>query len=229
MSVEFEKSQRHAQLVWFDPGATTGIVALSIRPRWLAGAGDPTWAGLGRMITTSWFGQVGRNPRVVVDGKAKAPGGRVVQVGRARAVHSERPATAVEEREMIRQCEDLLDLWLDAAWGYEDFVPRLGMPVGSDYLSPVRVFSALSYIETQHGERAREPFVQSASMAKTTASDERLKAARLYRPGLPHATDAARHAATFLRRCRQDEDLRAMAWPRLFGPRKRAMKTAESA
>lgn len=208
MAAQFPRSDRHAQLVWFDPGSTTGLVALCVRPAWLEGAGEPSWAGLNKAVRTRWFGQVGREARIVDDGRARRPLGKVVVVER----RGDRTGRVDAETEMIRQCEELLDIWLDAAWGYEDFQLRV---LGADP-SPIRVFSALRYVEAVHGERRRQPFVQSASMAKSTATDERLRMAGLYVPGMPHATDAARHAATFLRKARADALLRHMAWPRLF-------------
>lgn len=217
-----KRSDRHAQLVWFDPGATTGVFALAIRPAWLEGSGPPTWEGLRKAITTSWCGQIGRTGKVwnERDGKA-AVSQRVApkidgQAPMPSARDDARSMTMVEELAIVRQCESVLDLWPEAAWGYESFEVRPGMHSGPDYLSPVRLAAALTYAETSYGERARLPFVQSAAMAKTTATDPRLSAAGLYRPGMPHATDAARHCATFLRRARGDAELRSWAWPRIF-------------
>jgi hypothetical protein len=70
----------------------------------------------------------------------------------------------------------------------------------------------ITYGEFSSG-KMRAPFVQNASMAKSTATDERLKDAGLYRPGMLHAVDAMRHATTFLRRARADSKLREKAFP----------------
>lgn len=230
-----QRGSRACQLVWFDPGGTTGMFVASLRPGWLDGRGDPGWAGLRRAITYTWAGQVGAHARVWVGGRAEpVPNGlavegtelpvRLRQVGGRRG---RRPLVGsavldpAQRAELVQvaQCVELLDLWPDACWGYEDFVPRGGNAMGAssrDFLSPVRLFSALTHTEIAYGERGRVPFVQSASMAKTTATDERLKEAGLYRPGMPHATDAARHVATFIRRARADRALREAAWPRVF-------------
>lgn len=116
----------------------------------------------------------------------------------------------------VVDCQNLLDNWPDAAWGYEDFILRQ-MNTAREFISPVRIFSQLAYSEIVHGRRARIPFVQSASTAKSTATDERMQTAGLYRPGMIHANDAMRHASTFMRRCRADAEYRTRAWPALFG------------
>lgn len=120
------------------------------------------------------------------------------------------------EIEVVRDCQNMLDNYPDAAWGYEDFILRQ-MNQTREFIAPVRLFSMLAYSEIIHGLSGRIPFVQSASTAKATATDERLQEAGLYRAGMPHATDAMRHATTFLRRCRADAEIRAQAWPLLFG------------
>jgi hypothetical protein len=218
MSAAFPMSDRHAQLIWFDPGETTGVVVLAVRPSWLAGEGNPTWEGLGRKITARWFGQIGRDARIVdAHGRAKKAAGKVVKSPTGQALGRPPTSTMAQEIEMVRECEALLDLWQEAAWGYEGYVARAGNSMLShEAWAPVRVFSRLEYVEMVYGARQRVPFVQLSSMAKTTATDDRLKAAGLYQPGMSHATDAARHAATFLRAARNDSELRALAWPRLF-------------
>lgn len=228
-------SARHAQLVWFDPGVTTGIFVCSVRPSWLGGNGEPTWLGLRKALTMTWFGQVGRLPRIWSEDtdRAKVPGdghtamrrgkggnglgagvGTILS-GRGRYGGGPVSEHLRNETEQVIQCQALLDLWADAAWGYEDFVPGSANQ-SREFLAPVRIFARLEASEIVYGERGRVPFVQSPAMAKTTATDERMKAAGLYRPGLPHATDAARHAATFLRRARGDAALSHAAWPRIF-------------
>jgi hypothetical protein len=221
-----ETGHRQAQLVWFDPGVTTGVVICAIRPRWLRGEGDPSWVGLGKAVTVRHFAQLGRHAKVVRDGKA-APvpaAARIVEgvealkrAGRrGRGSGSQEITTGeVDELNAVLQCVGILDIWTEAAWGFEDFIPR-SSNASRDFLAPVRIFSRLDFVELVYGEKGRWPFRQNASLAKTTATDARLRDARLYMPGMEHATDAARHAATFLRRCRTDAALRELAWPKLF-------------
>lgn len=215
----------HATLIWVDPGASTGLCVLNVRPSWLAGEGPPTWDGLRRSIRNAWFGQVGRDARAWVDGAAvKMDGRRVVdppghgKMALAAAAQRESVLASVNtypglltEVLAVDQCVDLLATWPRAAWGYESFQLRM---LGAD-LSPVRMLSKIEHAEMRYG-KGRPPYLQTASMAKTTATDERMKTAGLYRAGMQHATDAGRHAATFLRRARADAHLRAEAWPRLF-------------
>lgn len=211
----------HACLIWIDPGRTTGLCVLNVRPSWLAGEGPPTWDGMRRAIRNAWFAQVGRDARAWVDGAAvKMNGHRVVTPpgdAKARLVRDGVMSRVkmypglLTEALLVDQCVDLLALYPRAAWGYESFQLR---QLGAD-LSPVSVLSKVEHAELRYG-KGRAPYQQTASQAKTTANDDRIKLAGLYRPGLPHAVDAARHAATFLRRARADADLRAEAWPKLF-------------
>jgi hypothetical protein len=108
---------------------------------------------------------------------------------------------------------ELILAWPEAAWGYEDFILRK-YTKDRDLLAPVRMFSMIRF--GIWGEDGRLPFTQSASLAKSAATDPRMREAGLYRAGLPHGTDAARHVATFLRRARADAKLREAAWPELF-------------
>lgn len=221
------RQQRQAEIVWIDPGVTTGLVVLRVRPRWLDGAGDVTWRSLGAAVSSRWFGQIGRHARVLEDGRPTTPPRHEVITGfdavtmRKKITSSQRSGSAemttglYGELEQVLEIGGLLDLWPDAVWGYEDFIPR-SANASREFLAPIRIFSTVTADEVLNGEKGRVPFVQDASMAKNTATDERLKEANLYIPGMPHATDAARHAATFLRRARQDPELRAAAWPRLF-------------
>lgn len=210
-----------ATLIWVDPGSTTGLCVVNVRPSWLAGEGEPTFEGLRRAIRNAWFGQVGRDARAWVDGGAvKMNGHRVVAQpeNRKSPVNPDSVLASIKgfpglltQAMVIDQCVDLLAAWPRAAWGYESFQLR---QLGVD-LSPVEVLSSVTHAELRYG-KGRAPYQQTASQAKVTATDDRLKMAGLYRPGLPHAVDAARHAVVFLRRARVDPDLRADAWPRLF-------------
>lgn len=237
---------KKATLLWFDPGVTTGICCATINPAWLRGDIPPSWETLGGSITYSWFCQVGRNEKSWSTAREKSQGSislRDRELFRApkefRRKQRQDPGEAagsfeeilqgqgafgggalrpeyVEDFEQLNMLQNLLETWPNSAWGYEDFIPRK-LQMDRDFLAPVRIFSALTYSEIAHGTHGRLPFVQQPAMAKTTASDQRLKMAKMYRPGMPHANDAARHVLTFFRRARAQETLRIQAWPHLFG------------
>lgn len=130
-----------------------------------------------------------------------------------------------EEVVQIRQMAGLLDNYAEAAIVCEDFTLRSNVTT-REVTAPDRLRSAAQSQEILHGE-GRVFFLQSASDMKTTAmpllergSDardyNRLKRSGLYFAGMTHATDAAGHAALFLRRARQHEAIRAAAWPAHF-------------
>jgi hypothetical protein len=82
-------------------------------------------------------------------------------------------------------------------------------------LAPVKLIGAVR----QHlWYRGRNWFMQSASQAKTTATDDRLKLWNMYtrEGGLQHARDADRHVILFLRKVLQNNELRAEAWSHVF-------------
>lgn len=122
----------------------------------------------------------------------------------------------VNESEAIGVAElvGLLRSWDGATVVIESFILRQQRK-DSALLSPVRITAALSQWLWQ---QRRSYFVQQPSLAKTTATDERLKAWGAYHRsgGLNHARDADRHAITFLRRCKADPKLRHKAFPHLF-------------
>lgn len=92
----------------------------------------------------------------------------------------------------------------------ESFYPA--KPITSEeYLSPLRVGERIAFcVETKY---IIAPFFrQTPAMAMETAPDSRLKAWNLYKPGPDHVKDSTRHCVTFLRRCREDTDLRNAAW-----------------
>jgi hypothetical protein len=111
---------------------------------------------------------------------------------------------------------EFIDAWPQAAIVIEDFVIR-NNDRSRQFLSPVRITAQLEWLCWKY---QRKHFRQTPADAKTTVSDDRLKAWRLYESegGLGHARDADRHAILFLRRAKQDEHLRAMAWPHLYDP-----------
>lgn len=79
-------------------------------------------------------------------------------------------------------------------------------------LSPARIGAMLLYAREcgQMGD-AMVGF-QSRVLAKTTLTDDRLRAAGMYVAGSAHIRDATRHALTFLRRAKQSQDLREEMW-----------------
>lgn len=113
----------------------------------------------------------------------------------------------------VRQIAGLLDNFPEAALVIEDFQLRTGN-MDREVLSPSRLRLSIEAEEILHGV-GRVPFLQQPSHM-SSAPNDRLKRANLYFAGMQHATDAARHAAVFFRRCRTDERLRAQAFPRHF-------------
>jgi hypothetical protein len=217
---------------------------VTVDKTWLRGAGDATWAGLGAAIRIKTAYQIGREPKTfdvdkgratrldqhslnermlpvlasqplfaddgmrsterfeaILDGKGPAGGGDLLMVD-------------AEELIQVRQMCGLFDNYAEAAIVFEDFVARTEQRA-REVFAPDRLRSSAQHEEILHGE-GRVFFLQQPSMAKTTATDDRLKRANLYFAGMEHATDAARHVLTFLRRARQREDIRAAAWPQHF-------------
>jgi hypothetical protein len=214
--------QRAADLVWFDPGETTGVCVLSIDPAWLNGAGAADWEGFRRALKQRWFAQIGTEPKLWEDGHARRQGivsnlPPALFNGVALEEFYRRSGISDFELNQIFEAREILDLWPSAAWGYEDYVPESMAAAQKGALTPMRFFSTLAFTTIMDDQRPRVPFVQNRTM-KSSASDDRMRLAGLYLPGMPHATDAARHAAVFARAARQKQAVRAAAWPRLFDP-----------
>jgi len=195
------KEKRLAQLIWVDPGGTTGVAVALLDARWLLGGGPPSWEGLATALCGVTVSQT--------DGWSEDGKGRHMRPG----LKESNNGSGLAELKMETEVIETIMGWPDAAFGLEDFILRR---FGQDreMLSPVRINAAIEFgVWTEDGRR---PFLQAASMAKNTATDERMKRSGLYRAGLPHGTDAARHVATFYRRARSDARLREAAWPELF-------------
>jgi hypothetical protein len=116
--------------------------------------------------------------------------------------------------EEFQQAFDMSRL-IDRVWPcaviIEDFIPR---QINKErwFLSPVRITNQLGMLMWL---KDRQWLLQSASLAKSTITDDRLKGATLWNPGQPHANDATRHLLTFLRRVNQKPGLyRAVIEPR---------------
>lgn len=235
-----------------DPGTTSGLLLVSVDPRWLKGQGAATWEALGAHVRFKAAYQVGRYPR-----RFNIDSGRATKIDRPEGLDTEMlpvlaesqpllgdgefdgrgrrdqsfyailrgdPSGAVGRADLltvdagevlqVRQVAGLLDNFPEACLVVEDFVLRT-QNQDREALSPSRLRLAIQTEEILHGV-GRVPFLQQPSEAMSTATDERLRRAGLYFAGMPHATDAARHAATFLRRCRGSEALRSQAFPRHF-------------
>jgi hypothetical protein len=102
--------------------------------------------------------------------------------------------------EEYQQAYDLWRLIDKTCWPcaiiIEDFIPRQ-LNQQRHFLSPVRVTAQLTMLLWL---KQRQWLLQSASLAKSTITDDRLRGADLYNVGQPHANDATRHLLTFLRR-----------------------------
>lgn len=247
-----KKNLGPCSVVAVDPGTTTGLLVLSVDPRWLKGQGPATWEGLGAAVRFKAAYQIGRVPKrfnidtgrsmridkpegldvemlpvlaegqpLMGDGEFDGHGRRDqhfygIMRGEMSTAYGRGDLSLVDAGEVmqVRQAAGLLDNFPDASLVIEDFQLRT-QNADRETLSPARLRLAFEAEEILHGV-GRVPFLQQPSDAMTVATDDRLKRANLYFAGMPHATDAARHAALFLRRCRSDETLRVQAFPRHF-------------
>jgi hypothetical protein len=215
-----------ATVVWFDPGETTGVAVLAMDPRWLDGQGPADWPGLRRAIKSSWFAQLGAESKEWDGTAGKAITMFDPEVVRPDQFNGPPIADSVKiELNMIHEAREILDLFPGAAWGYEDYIPESMAAAQKGALTPMRFYSTLAFQTIMDDARMRVPFVQSRTM-KYSADNARMKEAGLYLPGMEHATDAARHAAVFLRAARQKQAVRVAAWPRLFHPEKAQKRKA---
>jgi len=178
-------------IIGLDPGTHTGWCVISLDRRCLPTAkseraGGPNKAMAPAVLNSIMFYQWGEI------GGSLASGG-----------------SGESEHEQVEWLEGMLDAWPNAAIVREDFILRTSIS-DREVLSPVRIGFALDHLLW---ERSRRVFLQQPAMAKTTATDERLKSWGLYRPGSAHAKDATRHAITFARRLRGSNALLKEAFP----------------
>lgn len=116
-----------------------------------------------------------------------------------------------DEHSQIDEIEGMIDSWPGCAVVREDFTLRT-QNKDKSVLSPVRLGFGIDHIMYKRG---RQIFTQEPSLAKVTATDDRLKSWGLYRPGSEHARDATRHAITFARRLKGHPSMLRAAWPHL--------------
>lgn len=85
-----------------------------------------------------------------------------------------------------------------STWLIEDFILR-ERTKDRNLLSPVRLTTAFTTLIAESEHPCQELILQSASEAKSTATDERLKRWGFWAKGEQHARDALRHLLTYMR------------------------------
>lgn len=115
--------------------------------------------------------------------------------------------------EQTDQIIDLIFSYVEPAVVMEDFELRQ-LQVE---LSPVEIAAKVEYeLHREALDGLLIPyFLQKASLAKNTVTNERLKRWGLWVPGQRHARDGIRHCITFNRRCAQNRSLLLAAFPGL--------------
>ena len=111
---------------------------------------------------------------------------------------------------LVREIQSL-DYKIGPAVVIEDFQIATHVQ-GKEVLSPVRIAAKLAY--ARHLKRLGDARIvlQHRQIAKTTATDDRLKAWGLYAAGEQHARDATRHAVTAIRRAKASPEFREEMW-----------------
>lgn len=202
---------RHkATIIGLDPGGTTGWSLMSVHAEALFDPEVP-------LMENITFWQHGQIDCGTLKGNRGTSGVGDVEDGVS--THGE----AAGVNEII----SLLRAWPGATVVIEDFIIRQ-MNQGRDFLAPVRITAALNqYMYNQN----REMYYQQPSLAKTAATDERLKMWNLYERsgGLNHARDADRHVITFIKRLKQNASSGRKAkksnlylpdvFPHIYGPK----------
>lgn len=232
-----------ATVIAIDPGSTSGIVVISVDIRWVRGLGSASWEGLGKAVRSKVAYQVGRDPKkfdidrerstrlddvdeallpILADQPLEHNDGMrstarfyAILSGEHEAGGGDLSMLEAGEVSQVRQIAGLLENYPAAALVIESFALGI-MSMDAELLGPERLKFAITTNEILHGSSGRIPFHQTKSYAGNTATDDRLKRAGLWFPGMKHANDAARHALTFLRDARKTESVRAAAFPRHF-------------
>ena len=184
-------------IIGVDPGQTTGVVMLSVDADALLGA-KHTGDGLQHHIRIERSFQV--------------------------------DCTPPWENKGAETIANLAIGYANAAIACEDFIIDFKkIDQQRSTLSPVRIIAKIEYALWRVGAEYSDKSAigdsrinfQSASLAKTTCTDERLKEWGLYdRTSGVHARDAMRHAFFFLRACRGNSikaaEKRWKAWPHIY-------------
>lgn len=199
-----DKSLTHAAVIALDPGGTTGWSLFVVDPEGMSTLPAHRGERVLDNVRTWNHGQVDC-------GSTKGNLGTSDHEG----------ISTDGENAGVNELIGLVRAWPAAAVIIEDFIidPER-MNTDRDFLAPVRLTAPLSYMLWL---QKRTYFVQSASLAKATATDERLRGWGYYSStgGMQHARDADRHALTFLKRCANPNpkgaEMRMAAWPHLFG------------
>lgn len=174
-----------ATVIALDPGGTTGWSVMSVHAEALY---DPEVPLLDNIL----FWQHGQ-----IDCGSKTGNRGVSGMG-----DIEDGVSTSGEAAGVNEIISLIRAWPGAIVVIEDFVVRQ-FNASRDFLAPVRITAAVNqYMYNQN----RAVFFQQPSLAKSSATDERLRIWGLYERsgGLQHARDADRHAVTFLKRIKSN-------------------------
>lgn len=119
---------------------------------------------------------------------------------------------AIEICRILRTTQGM-DYKVGPAAVIEDFTIQINAPTTDpELLSPVRIGAMLVMCRRLRQMGDTHLVFQNRTIAKTTITDERLKALGYYVPGPDHIRDATRIAITALRRARQDMGFRDELW-----------------
>ena len=201
---DFRDLPNFATVIAFDPGGTTGWSLISVQPEVFS-----------ELPEHKEFSSVLKNVLEWKHGQIDC-GSQKGNLGTG----NHHGVSTSGEAAGINEIIGLVRAWPGAAIIVEDFILREHTR-NRDLLAPVRITAGLNQ---DLWLCRREYFVQSAALAKTAVTDERLKNWGYYSRagGLNHARDADRHALTFLRRAANKDSkgraLREAAWPYLYGP-----------
>lgn len=197
-------SRKAAAVISIDPGGTTGWSLLVVDPEGISSLPE-------------------HREHRVLDGVSKWQNGQV-DCGSTKGnlgTSNHEGISTEGENAGINELVGLIRAWPGAAIVIEDFIiDPTRMNTDRDFLSPVRITHALSFMLWL---QKRTYYVQSASLAKATVTDERLRGWGYYNStgAMQHARDADRHSLTFLKRCanpnQKGREMREAAWPHLFG------------
>lgn len=122
------------------------------------------------------------------------------------------PAQAIAIARLVREIQSL-DYKTGVAVMSEDWdIDPNFRSTDPETLSPVRINAMLSLLLVQKRMGDATLCLQSRTIAKQTATDERMKRWGLYVAN-PHITDAGRQAVVGLRRARSSPDFARALWP----------------